>query len=69
MMAGDERKRVVRNKDVVKIYKDPDIEQQLEGYAFVWEVGEGNDEFYELLVFFLGDPQQRRVLRKYRKTE
>ena len=69
MTTENEGKRVVRSKDIVEIYKDPDTEQHLEGHAFVWEVGEGSDEFFELVVSFLGDSHQRRVLRKYRKTK
>lgn len=59
--------RTVQSKQVVEIYKDPETEEHIEGYAFVWEVFEEDDEFYHLIVSFMGDPHQRRVLRKYRK--
>lgn len=61
--------RVVRAKDVVEIYKDPETEQHIEGYGFVWEVYELDENFYELIVSFMGDPHERRVPRKYRKRE
>lgn len=58
--------RIVRIKDVVEIYKDPETEEHIEGYAKVWEVMAKDDTFYTLIVSFLGDPHERRVERKYR---
>lgn len=58
--------RCVRIKDIVEIYKDPDTEQSLEGYAYVWEIMEKDENFFTLIVSFLGDPHMRKVPRKYK---
>ena len=70
-------KRVVNYNDTVEIFKDPDTEQDFEGYARVEEVVEENDEFYILQVTFFDDPRLLKVsghgtrgcalTRKYRK--
>ena len=54
-------------KDIVMIYKDPLTEKKLEGYAFVWEILQEDDEYFLLLVSFLGDQHQRKAPRKYKK--
>lgn len=60
-------KDIVSESDIVTIYKDPETETEPEGYAFVWDVQENDDEFYLLTVSFLGDPHKRKVQRKYKK--
>lgn len=61
--------RKVNLSDTVVIYKDPETENNPEGYAFVWDIQEGDDMFYILTVSFLGDPRKRKVTRKYRKND
>lgn len=63
----DPQTRVVRASDVVEIFKDPETEQHSEGFGLVWEVYEADEDFYELIVSFMGDPHERRVPRRYRK--
>lgn len=61
--------RTVRASDVVEIFKDPETEQHSEGFGLVWEVYGADEDFYELIVSFMGDPHERRVPRKYRKKD
>lgn len=61
--------RKVNLSDIIVIYKDPETEKNPEGYAFVLDIQEGDDDFYILTVTFRGDPQKRKVQRKLRKTD
>lgn len=68
MESRDKKDRNVRIKDLIEVYKDPETETQVEGYAYVWEIMEEGDTFFTLIVSFAGDPHQRKVPRKYRKS-
>lgn len=59
--------RHVHLSDILLIYKDPDTEREIEGYAYVWEILEEDEDSYTLIVTFRGDPRNRKVPRKYRK--
>lgn len=59
--------REVRLGSVVEIYRDPETETQLEGQAFVWHIEKETDRFFTLMVSFLGDRGDRKVLRDLKK--
>lgn len=59
--------REVRLGSIVKIYRDPETETQLEGYAFVWHIEKETDRFFTLMVSFQGDKEERKVLRDLKK--
>lgn len=60
-------RRDVRLGSTVEIYRDPETETQLEGYAFVWHIEKETDRFFTLMVSFLGDREERKVLRDLKK--
>lgn len=59
--------REVRLGSTVEIYRDPETETQLEGYAFVWYIEKETDRFFTLMVTFLGDREERKVIRDLKK--
>lgn len=60
-------RRDVRLGSTVEIYRDPETETKLEGYAFVWHIEKETDRFFTLMVSFLGDREERKVLRDLKK--
>lgn len=60
-------RRDVRLGSTVEIYRDPETKTQLEGYAFVWHIEKETDRFFTLMVSFLGDREERKVLRDLKK--
>lgn len=62
-------RRDVRLGSTVEIYRDPETETQLEGYAFVWHIEKETDRFFTLMVSFLGDREERKVLRDLKKKQ
>lgn len=60
-------RRDVRLGNTVEIYRDPETETQLEGCAFVWHIEKETDRFFTLMVSFLGDREERKVLRDLKK--
>lgn len=59
--------REVRLGSTVEIYRDPETETQREGYAFVWHIEKETDRFFTLMVTFLGDREERKVIRDLKK--
>ena len=64
---GKEMGRHPAMKDVITIFKDPGTETRIEGFAYVWEILSEDEDFYTLLISFMGDKTERKVPRKYRK--
>lgn len=65
--ASEMAQQKVRLGTIVKIYRDPETEKQLEGHAFVWHIEKETEHFYTLMVSFLGDREERKVLRNLKK--
>lgn len=60
-------RREVRLGTIVEIYRDPETETQLEGQAFVWHIEKETEHFFTLMVSFLGDREERKILRDLKK--
>lgn len=57
----------VRLGSIVEIFKDPETETKLEGYAFIWNIEKETDHFFTLTVSFLGDQAERKVIRDLKR--
>ena len=59
--------RIIQLNDVIPIFKNPETEEGIEGYARIIAILAEDDEYYSLMVTFFGDVHGRKVQRKYRK--
>lgn len=67
MSCPDCPERKLRMNDVIPIFKNPETEEGIAGFGRIIEILEEDDEYYSLMIIFLGDTHGRKVQRKYRK--